>query len=139
MGGVSRTLRYAWAAPCSLVGLALGLVPWLAGARAQVVDGVLEIGGGRLGRWLESRPTEALGPRFGAITFGHVVLGTSGAVLARLRRHEQAHVRQYEQLGLLFFPAYAGSSLWEWVRGRRPYLDNHFEREARAAERQARA
>ena len=30
----------------------------------------------------------------------------------------------------LFFPLYLGSSLWQWLRGRDPYRDNRFEREA---------
>jgi hypothetical protein len=34
----------------------------------------------------------------------------------------------------LFFAAYAGSSLWQLLRGRRAYWDNHFEVEARALE-----
>jgi hypothetical protein len=40
-------------------------------------------------------------------------------------------VRQYERWGLLFYPAYGLSSLWQLLRGRRPYWDNVFEVEAR--------
>jgi hypothetical protein len=40
------------------------------------------------------------------------------------------HVRQYERWGPLFVPAYLLSSLVELLRGRRPYRDNWFEREA---------
>jgi hypothetical protein len=40
------------------------------------------------------------------------------------------HVRQYERWGVLFFPLYAASSLWQLARGRDPYRDNRFEREA---------
>ena len=36
------------------------------------------------------------------------------------------------RLGLVFFLAYAASSLWQLLRGRRAYWDNHFEVEARA-------
>ena len=49
-----------------------------------------------------------------------------------MRAHERVHVRQYERLGALFFPLYVGSSLVQWLRGRDPYFDNHFEREAYA-------
>jgi hypothetical protein len=47
-----------------------------------------------------------------------------------VRAHEQVHVRQYERWGPLFVPAYLLSSLVELLRGRRPYRDNWFEREA---------
>ena len=40
------------------------------------------------------------------------------------------HVRQFERWGPLMGPAYLLSSLVLWLAGRRPYLDNPFEREA---------
>ena len=40
------------------------------------------------------------------------------------------HVRQCERWGPLFLPAYGVASLVAWARGKRPYLDNRFEREA---------
>lgn len=67
-----------------------------------------------------------------AITFGHVVLSQNEQLMTRLRAHEFVHVRQYEQWGLLFFPAYIASSLWQWMRGKQPYWDNYFEVQARA-------
>ena len=118
-------MRVAWAAPATLIGLALALPALIAGASANIVDGVVEIGGGRLGRLAASRRS-----RFRAITFGHVILGVDQATLARLRAHEHVHVRQYERWGALFFPLYIGSSAMQWLRGRDPYRDNHFEREA---------
>ena len=42
------------------------------------------------------------------------------AELDRLRRHEQAHVLQYERWGLLFFVAYPAESLRQWQCRRRP-------------------
>ncbi len=134
-----RLLAYAWAAPYSLVGLFIGTVAMLFGARAQLREGALEFGGGRLGALLSRLPAPF---SFSAITFGHVILGTDLAALAAARAHEQVHVRQYERWGPLFIPAYLLSSLVQLVRGRRPYLDNRFEREARsragrAARRQA--
>jgi hypothetical protein len=104
-------------------GVAVGL-----GARARVVDGALEVGGGRMADALARAPRLA---RFAAITFGHVILGVDTQALDACRAHEHVHVRQYERWGALFFPLYLGSSLWAWLSGRDPYLDNHFEREAR--------
>lgn len=94
------------------------------------IDGVLEVAGGCFGRAVARLPARF---RFCAITFGHVVVGTDHRVLAECRTHEHAHVRQYERWGLLFFPLYAASSLWEAIRGNGPYRDNHFERQAREA------
>ena len=72
------------------------------------------------------------------MTLGHVILGIDGATLDSARLHEQVHVRQYERWGPLFLPAYFASSLVQLLRGRRPYLDNHFEREAYAKDGRAR-
>ena len=66
-----RCLRWAavlWAAPNSLLGLALGLVLLPVGAQARLVEGVLEITALR-------RPPRRCGP-FAAITLGHVVVAT---------------------------------------------------------------
>ena len=114
-----------WAAPATLLGLVVSFPALALGARARLVDGVVEIAGGRLGRLAAGRRS-----RFGAITFGHVILGVDHATLARLRAHEHVHVRQYERWGALFFPLYIGSSAVQWLRGRDPYRDNRFEREA---------
>jgi hypothetical protein len=118
-------LRYLGAAPASAVGLVLAGAACAFGASARVVDGVIEIAGTRSG-------TSA---SFVAITFGHVVLGRSHAVLAEFRAHEHEHVRQYERWGTLFILLYLGSSTIQWLRGARPYWDNRFERQARAAQR----
>lgn len=120
--------RYLWAAPATVVGLALALIVLLSGARLQVVDGVLEVAGGRLKAILARLPGSL---RFGAITFGHVIVAVDQAQLNHSRAHEQVHVRQYERWGILFFPLYLGSSLGQLLRGRQPYRDNRFEREAR--------
>lgn len=124
---IPRSLRYLWAAPASLAGLALAAPAMLLGAKARVVRGAIEVGGG----WLERGVQRLPGPyRFGAITFGHVIIGINEPVLAACRDHEHVHVRQYERWGPLFIPLYLASSLLELVRGGDPYLDNHFEREA---------
>jgi hypothetical protein len=126
---VLRLLAYVWAAPYSALGFLFGVFALLFGARMQVHQGALEFGGGRLGALLARLPCPL---RFCAITFGHVILGVDDAALCASRSHEQVHVRQYERWGPLFVPAYLLSSLAQWVCGRRPYLDNHFEREAYA-------
>ncbi|MHC4946851.1 MAG: hypothetical protein ACYTG1_01120 [Planctomycetota bacterium] len=66
------------------------------------------------------------------MTLGHVVIGRSSAALEQSRLHERVHVRQYERWGPFFIPAYLVSSLVSLLRGRRPYRDNIFEREAYA-------
>lgn len=122
---------YLWAAPNSLAGLLLAAIACGAGASVRHVDGTLEVADGRIMRWF-ARPQRAF--PFCAITFGHVILGLDHALLARVRAHEQVHVRQYERWGPLFIPLYLASSLLEAVRGRDPYLANQFEQEARRAD-----
>lgn len=125
-----RTLQIAWAAPCSAIGLGLGVVALLIGGRARRVAGVLEFSlpeHGRIGRALAARLP------FAAITFGHVVCGVSTEQLARLRAHERVHVRQYEVLGPLFLLAYPLASLVAAARGRPAYRGNWFEVQARRA------
>jgi len=122
-----RFVKYCWAAPYSLLGLLFGVVALLLGATVRSAAGAMEIGGGRLGRLLRRLPPQY---SFSAITFGHVILGVDHLTLAQLRDHEQVHVRQYERWGPLYIPAYLLSSLLELLRGRNPYRDNYFEREA---------
>jgi len=122
-------LRYLWALPATIVGMAFAMIAIGTGAAIHCVDGVMEVGGGGAGRALARLP-EPL--RFHAITFGHVILGIDQRTLRRARTHERVHVRQYERWGPLFFVLYVGSSLAQWIRGRHPYFDNCFEREAYA-------
>lgn len=110
--------RIAWASPCSAVGLLFTVVALLLGGSASLQRGVLEVA---FPRWAQN-----VGGRFGAITFGHVVLGRSDVVLAQLRAHELEHVRQYERWGPIFFIAYPLSSLMQLLRGRNPYWFNYF-------------
>ncbi|HVK57105.1 MAG TPA: signal peptide prediction [Burkholderiales bacterium] len=121
-------LQYVWAFPATALGIALALFARTTGATCNVVEGVLEVAGGRIDKAISLLPRPL---QFNAITLGHVVLGVDHVVLAACRAHEQVHVRQYERWGVLFFPLYFGSSLLQLLRGRNPYWDNHFEREAR--------
>ncbi len=123
-----RVAAFAWAAPNTALGLVAGLAVLGLGGRVQLVSGAIEFHGGALGRFI-ARPGG-----FGAITLGHVVLGTDDRVLAVLRVHERVHVRQCERWGVFFLPAYALSSAWQVLRGRGPHADNFFEKEAFAAE-----
>ena len=68
------------------------------------------------------------------VSLGHVVLGVTHTVLERERAHEHAHVRQYERWGPFFLPLYVASSGLALMGGGKPYLDNAFERQARAAQ-----
>ena len=130
MAPTARLLRYLWAAPYTLVGVMLGALLLLFGAKWRTQGGVLEFFGGRIGMALARLP-RSLG--FSAMTLGHVILAVDRSALAQLRRHEWVHVRQYEHWGPLFVPAYLLSSLMQLLRGRNPYRENHFERQAYAA------
>ena len=128
---IARVARLGWAGPCSLVGVVFAGAVLFCGGRVRRNAGTLEVcvhrGISREGRLLRALP-------FRAITLGHVIVAATPQELDRLRAHELVHVRQYERWGLFFFAAYATSSLWQLLRGRRAYWDNHFEIEARALE-----
>ncbi|HET7732063.1 MAG TPA: hypothetical protein VFK48_18720 [Usitatibacter sp.] len=131
MSAWPRVLRYAWAAPATLIGLLAGALCLGLGGHVRRVEGTLEFGGGALGRFVRGLPERM---RFGAITLGHAIVGLDGETLEHCRAHERVHVRQYERWGVLFFPLYAASSIAQWARGRDPYRDNRFEREAYGCE-----
>lgn len=123
-----RLLRYLWASPNTLLGLGFVPAALLSGGRVRRVDGVLEVYGPAVG-WLLRRAGVLPGGIL-AMTLGHVVVGRDAAALAGCRRHEQVHVRQYERWGPFFLPVYLASSAAAYLRGRDPYRDNVFEREA---------
>jgi hypothetical protein len=127
MAAVLTVLRYLWVSPASLLGLAAALVALLLGATVHWVDGVIEVAGGRLRAVMSCLPAAF---RFSAITLGHVIIGLDHATLARCRSHEHVHVAQYERWGALFLVLYPASSFVQILRGRHPYWDNAFEREA---------
>lgn len=123
-----RVARFLWALPGSLIGLALAAPCLAAGGRATWRSGALEVS--HRPRLVDCGPLARRLP-FRGIVFGHVILGVTSEELAVIGAHERVHVRQYEGWGPFFLPAYALSSLWQLLRGRRPYWDNHFEVEAR--------
>jgi hypothetical protein len=120
-------LAILWALPWSVLGIIIGLVGALTGGGVQRVGRVLEFHGGVLS-WLLTRAPIAGGAS--ALTLGHTVLARTAGDLDRTREHELVHVAQYERWGMFFVPAYLGCSAWLWLRGRDPYWDNPFEREA---------
>ena len=123
-------LKYLWAAPYTALGLVLGVLFLALGGSWQWKRGAFEFFGGGLGRALLRLPQPLA---FSAMTLGHVILAVDRSALAELRQHEHVHVRQYERWGPAFLPAYFASSLLQLLRGRNPYRENHFERQAYAA------
>ena len=124
-----RLAKLLWALPCTVVGFVFAGVALLAGGKATWSAGVLEVtyrerqvSCGRLARRLPFR----------GIVFGHVILAVTREELAIIGAHERVHVQQYERWGLLMFPAYGLSSLWQLIRGRSSYWNNYFEAQARA-------
>jgi hypothetical protein len=121
---VPRLVCYAWAFPTTLVGLLAGALTLCSGGKVQRRQGALEFYGG-FALWLAERVG------FGAMTLGHVIIGSDPWTLHVVREHEQVHVRQAERWGVAFIPAYLVASLLAWRRGGHYYRDNCFEVEAR--------
>mgnify|MGYP001829250890 CR=1 FL=1 len=120
--------RYAWPAPYTLTGIAIGLLLF---GRFRRVNGVVEIHSPQIAAILNRLYVPAL-----AMTFGHVVFGQSQAALDATRDHEHVHVRQYERWGIVFVPADLAASAYLLVRGRDAYRENPFEIEAYSIDRQ---
>jgi hypothetical protein len=123
-----RLLRYIWAFPATLLGLALVPFAYYGGGEVQLVDGVLEVHGGIV-TWIHRKGLPWTGPG-AAMALGHVIIGCDALCLQKCRIHERVHVRQYERWGPFFIPLYLLASLHAYFRGRDPYRDNPFEREA---------
>ncbi len=128
MNRESRWFGYIWAFPATLIGGVFIPCALMSGGSAALVDGVIEVEGGVVRTLLRN----LIIPKHGAaaMTLGPVVLGRDRVSLARTRRHERVHVRQYERWGPFFIPAYVVASGWALVRGRHPYYHNWFERDA---------
>ena len=127
----SSVVAYVWASPVSLAGLAGALLARAGGGTVAVRDGVVEATGGGL-QWLLPRLGVGVAPV--AMAMGHVILAVDDETLCRLRAHELVHVRQAERWGIFFPVAYVAASAVAVLRGRHPYRDNAFEREASAAD-----
>ncbi|QOJ14072.1 MAG: hypothetical protein HRU75_05240 [Planctomycetia bacterium] len=123
-----RWLAYLWASPTTLLGALMIPVALLSGGRVRAVLGIIEVYGGAVALFL--RHVVPLRGGATAMTLGHVVLGLNREALDRTRAHELVHVRQCERWGPLFIPAYLLAGAWALLRGRDPYRDNPFEREA---------
>ena len=126
---IKRALAYAWASPCTALGLVAGLAMLATGGRVRILRRTFEFSGGLLPLGLSRLPQRC---RFSAITLGHVILGVDSQSLDTLRDHEQVHVAQYGRWGPFFMPAYLLNSAWQMCRGRCAYRDNYFERQAYA-------
>ena len=131
-----RVLVYLWVVPVSFLGLLIALVARGSGGSLAIVDGVLEAAGGWPARIM--RRGFPFSGAVSALTLGHVVIGISSGALHATRAHERVHVRQFERWGMLLLVAYPAAGVLAWLKGRHPYYDNHFEREARRGERDAR-
>ncbi|MHB1085591.1 MAG: hypothetical protein ACYCZA_12240 [Thiobacillus sp.] len=127
-----RVFLYLWALPVTLLGLLVALIAQVSGGDLHRVAGVLEAAGG-WPAWVLQRGFPFSGT-VAAITLGHVVVGVSSHALDGTRKHERAHVRQFERWGVLLLVLYPLAGVLAWARGGNPYRDNLFEREARAAE-----
>lgn len=91
-GGLVRSLPY------TLLGVVFGL---LSAGRPELSNGLLLFHSRRVFAWL------FLARRgFIAVTFGRVVITTEDVLSEQTLVHEQHHVHQYGQLGLLFLPVY---------------------------------
>ncbi len=122
-----KVLLILWAAPYSLIGLAVGLAGLLSGGKGRYRQGALEFYGGAT-RWVVRHTP--LGAATAAMTLGHVIIGQTAELLDACADHERVHVRQFERWGPFMGPAYLLSSAWLWARGRDAYRDNPFEVEA---------
>ncbi len=116
-----------WASPWTLCGLVVGLIALASGGRVRRYRGTLGFAGGGAGTFLRVFPFVR---GASAMALGHVVLAQTEVDLDLSYEHELVHVRQYERWGPLFVPAYLAASVWQKLKGRHPYWDNPFEREA---------
>ena len=127
MRRLQTALGMLWASPYSLLGLGIGILGLCTGGQARVCGRTIEFYGGAVTWFVSHLP----GGQFVlAFTLGHTILGQTDASLVVAREHELVHVRQFERWGILLGPAYLLCSLVLWLRGRDPYRDNPFEREA---------
>jgi hypothetical protein len=122
-----KTFGIVWASPYTLIGLSIGAVGLVFGGRVRIVGGAIEFYEGGVKWFIHQLP---YGSHALVLTLGHVILGQTDAALEISRKHEAVYVAQYERWGPFTIPAYYFASVYVWLRGRRFYRDNPFEREA---------
>lgn len=120
-----------WALPYTLVGILIGCIGLLFGAKVRIVGRAIEFYEGGVKWFIHQLPD---GQFTFAMTLGHVILGQTDASLEISRKHEAVHVAQYERWGPFMLPVYYLTSVYIWFKGKRFYRDNPFEREARMVE-----
>lgn len=117
---MAKYTSYLWAAPLTLIGLIICI--YYKPKKFRWNEGALEVLVGRL------VPNWASGQTIGwMVAFKH---DRWTDVLPQEIVHEHVHVKQALRLGLLFIPAYFGSSLIAYLGGKDPYDYNKFEIEA---------
>ena len=116
---MKRLFAYLWASPATLLGLIFLPIGWVSGGTVMIVDGVVEICGGLITRFLQ-RGMLVIGSA-GAMTLGHVVLGQDERCLISSRLHERVHVAQYERWGPLMLPLYLLFSVMAHLQGGHAY------------------
>jgi len=102
-GSFYRILSYLWPFPNTLLGLAIGMLPFLGDRHFAFRRG----------------------------TLGHFILAVDQGSFNDSFEHEWVHVRRYVWFGPFFVPAYLLSNAWNWFAGKDYYLDNSFEKQAR--------
>ena len=128
MKSLARLLLYLWPLPNTILGLSVGLLPFLGRRTLVCRRGTLGIYGPGIKRLLNLAPIPGGAI---AITLGHVILAADNETFEESFEHEWIHVKQYLWWGPFFIPAYFLNSFWHWLIGEGPYVDNDFERQAR--------
>lgn len=127
MKQLSQFLLYFWPLPNTLLGLALGSLPFLGKREFILRRGTIGVCGPGMKRLLTLAPVSGGAI---AITFGHVILAADKSSFDATFEHEWIHVKQYLWWGPFFIPAYLMNSIWHWLRGNDIYIDNDFEKQA---------
>ncbi len=123
---VVKALVYLWTLPTSALALPLIVINALTGGSTHLHQGVVEVHGRWVRKFLNLGPFEAA-----ALTLGHVVLNQDDMARRLYRQHELVHVRQAELWGPLFVPMYLALAWRTWRRTGHGYWDHPWEVEAR--------
>jgi hypothetical protein len=126
IGRIHKAVIYLWTLPTSALALPLIVINAITGGSTHLHEGVVEIHGRSVRRFLSSRAFRAA-----ALTLGHVVLNVDDTARLLYRSHEFVHVRQAEKWGPLFVPLYLGLMVRTWRKTGRGYWNHPWEVEAR--------